>query len=161
LLELFILKLIDCALGTLKNVFIIKNKNLLASLTVSFSSFFFYLGVVRLTEVKGYLGISIVSLAVFLGSYITLFTMDKLEKERIFVFNITASSFDEGLSFIETLKENSFKVLSHKGYDKHGNKTLSMKVFSYSKDESTLLYGLMPVGFKYYIEETKTFAERG
>ena len=155
-MELFILKLLDGLLGTAKNIFLFKNKELLAALAGTISTFFYLTMMVKLVKIDGINGILIICAASFFGTYFPILFSKLIEKQKIYVYNITPDSNDNGKKFADNIRENNIPVLTYKGYNKEKESVLCCKIFSESKKQSSIISEMIPEEFMYYVSETKS-----
>ena len=154
-MELFILKLLDGVLGTVKSIFMLKNKGFLSALANGVSSFFYFTMMVKLIKVNSTSGIILISCATFLGTYIPILIAERMEKEKVYVFNITPDTNETGKDFADQVRDTNIPVLTYKGYNKSMELVLCCKIFSQSKEQSRLIENMMPENFKYHIVETQ------
>ena len=151
MIEVFLLKLLDVMLGTVKNAFFVRNKHFLASLLTAISTFTYFLIIVKILQINSFFSIALVSLVAFLGSYIPPIIMHKLEKAKVWVFDITPNSDEKGREFADNMRNKGFSVVTYKGYNKNKECVLCTKVFSKSKIHSKLIKKNIPKGFNWHI----------
>jgi hypothetical protein len=154
-MEVFFLKIMDCALSTIKSVFLYKNKNFLSSIFNALSTFFYMSMIVKMTKANDSLTIFIICLATFIGSYLPTFLLDKLEKDKVYIFVVTPDTNENGKEFADMIRENNIPIFTFKGYNENLEQVLCCKIFSESKKQSTLIENMIPEGFKYHVLETK------
>jgi len=115
--------------------------------------------VVEISKVNNIQGILIVSLAVFLGSYIPGVISNKFERDRAWTFDIIPENNELGKQFADKIREMNIPVHTYKGYNDKLELVLCSKVFSVNKNQSKLIEKLIPGNFKYHIVELKNFIE--
>ena len=76
LIWLFIMKLLDTAIGALKNVFMIKGKHFLSALSNSVSYLFYILLMKQLMSDTSIPSVIVTLVAVFLGQYLAQYMAD-------------------------------------------------------------------------------------
>lgn len=159
LLTLFILKIIDNFLGTIKNILLIKNKSLLSSLINSISQFFYLILIVKMTKNSSTIGITVICIASFIGTFIPQLIFDKCSKDKVFVYAITPNNKEDGKILADTLRYNNIAVQTYTGFNDSKEKILCIKAFSETKSESVLLEGLIPNNYKYHVMELKNYIQ--
>jgi len=155
----FVYKLLDVAFSTAKNVFMIKGKYTLAGIVNALSQLIFVFIVKSITANNDYLILLVLCLATFMGTYIPSIVIDKYSKEKVYVFDITASNFEKGKEYADFLKESNIPVMTYVGY-KNFKKVLCIKAYSRTKEESKLIEDTMPEDFKYVVVESNIIAEK-
>ena len=154
-MELFFLKLLDGALGTVKNLLMSKNKGFLSAVVGALGQFFYLMMMVKLVKVNNLTSIMLISLATFFGMYIPIFIANKMEKDKVWVYNITPDSNENGKEFADQVRENNIPVLTYKGYSRDMELVLCCKIFSESREKSKMIEEMIPEGFKYHVIETQ------
>lgn len=157
LLTLFILKLLDNCLSTLKTLLLVKNKNALSALANAIAQFFYLMMMVKLTQGSSTAGIVVICLSSFIGAYLPQLLFDKLSRDKVFIFDIIPPEKEDGEELADELRENNIPIQTYKGYNASKEKVLCVKVFSGSREESILIEQLIPKGFSYNIIETKKY----
>ena len=150
----FILKFMDCALSTVKNVFLIKEKYLLSSVCNSVSAILFIFVADIMANSEGgdkWLIAVAVFLANFVGSYLPPKFLDKIESDRLFIYVVTADSLESGMTYSDTLKKFNIPVSTTVVYDSDTEKTLEVRAFSQTKHQSTIITSYMNDKFKYHV----------
>lgn len=160
LLILFILKLLDNFLSTLKNLLLIKNKNLLSSLANSISQFFYLIMMVRISKNSSTLGVIVICAATFIGTYLPQLIFDKASKDKVFVYDIIPKDKESGKILADKLRENNnIAIMTYTSFNENKEKILCIKAFSQTKQESILLEQLIPNTCKYHIVELKNYIQ--
>lgn len=157
LLLLFTLKLLDCSIGTFKNIFMIKGKNFLSSLCNTVAMYFYLTMLTNLNKNTTIQGIIVICIATFIGSILPQLVSDKLSKDNAWVFNITPSTNELGKYLADDLRDNNIPIHTFKGYNDNKEQVLCIKAFSESKIDSILLEQLIPKECKYHIMELKHY----
>lgn len=157
-MELFFLKILDCMLGTAKGIFMNKNKVLVSALISAAATFFSLMMIVKIIKVNSISGMVIISMATFFGTCIPMYIAQRLEKDKIFVYNVTPDTNENGKTFADEIRENNISILTYKGYNKSMEPVLCSKIFSQSRIESRLIEDLMPDNFEYHVIEAKSMA---
>ena len=135
LIVIFVSKLLDCTFGALKTSFFIRNKFIISAMCASFSTVFFILSI-KQSGLFAYIAIFI---ATFLGNYFPPVVIKKLEKDKLFVYEITADTFERSLNFAETLRELNIPVNTTKIRDKYGERNLTCTCYAVSKEISNII----------------------
>ncbi|KKQ94795.1 MAG: hypothetical protein UT66_C0028G0025 [candidate division CPR2 bacterium GW2011_GWC1_39_9] len=151
MIEVFLLKLLDVMLNTVRSAFFVRNKHFLASLLTAISTFTYFLIIVKLLQISSFFSIALVSLAAFLGSYIPPIIIRRLEKDKVWVFDITPNSNENGKEFANQMRNKGFSVVTYKSYNKGNECVVCSKVFSKNKTHSRLIKKNIPRGFKWHI----------
>lgn len=155
LLTLFILKIIDCFCTTTKTLLIIRNKDLLSSICMAISQFFYLTILVKITKNNSLAGILIVCLGAFIGSYIPKLIMRHRDKDKIWSYEILPNDIKQSQMVADKLRDNELEVYTIKGYNFDVDKILTIKVFSNTKDESNLIENIIPKGVPFHVMELK------
>jgi hypothetical protein len=91
------------------------------------------------------------SLATLVGSYLPAKAMERLEKDKLYVYEITSDTLDSGKEFADSLRNYNIPVSTTAVRNKSFNKVLLCKVYSQSKSVSKLIENLIPLEFKWSI----------
>lgn len=158
-LELFIYKLLDCTFSTLKTILLYKNKKLLSAILNSMATFVYLTMMVKLVKDNSLTSVFIITFATFIGTYFPALLLEKLEKDKVWIFNITPDTNERGKLFADIIRENNLPILTYKGFNDKKEPVLCSKVFSETKANSELIKNLIPDGFKYHIIEVKSVKE--
>lgn len=154
IVELFLLKLLDNILSTFKTIFLIKNKYLISALFNSFSQFFYLMMIVKITKSDSISSKLIVVLAVFIGSLVPQYISNKLEKDKVWVYDVMPKISSQTKELADQLRECNLPVKTYKGYKGKNKKILCLKVYSQSKSESRMIEELIG-DFSYVVNEVK------
>ena len=147
----FILKTIDNGLGTAKNIYINKEKYVIASLFNGIATFFYLIAIVQLTKSNSIYNIIAMCIATFIGTLIPGIMVKKSERDKLFIFDITSDTLESGKEFADLIRKNNIAIKTYKSYDSNMNKTLSCKVFCSTKEESKIVNKLIKPNFRYNI----------
>lgn len=151
-LLVFILKLLDGVFSTLKNIFLIKNKYFLSALVSTIGTFFYLTMVVELAKTTGIMATLVVCLANFIGTYIPSISMEKLEKDKLYIYSITSTTLEEGKAFADLVRKNNLAITTDGRRNENMEKVLFCEVYCKTREASKLLESLLPKAFKYNIQ---------
>ena len=135
----FILKLSDNALGTFKTICIAKGKYLAASLFASLSTMFYLLAIVRIANSSNVYSMIAMCCATFLGTLLPAKLLKRTEKDKLFIFDITSNTCDNGVVFADMLRAKNVALNTSVVYNRDMEKVLLIKVYCQSKAESRLV----------------------
>lgn len=157
LLLLFTMKLLDTAIGALKNIFMVKNKPFLSAVANAVSYLFYILLMKQLIASTTVATVSVTLLAVFLGQYLTQVMTEKLDKDKVWKISITPASKEDSLAMVQAFQENNIAVQTFSCYTSNQVKVLGINAFSESKEHSSVIYSVLEdyQGVKYNITEIK------
>lgn len=151
IVQAFIVKIMDNGLGTFKTIYLNKEKYLLGALFSSLSTFFYLLGVVQVAKDSGFISIVTMCVATFVGTYLPGIFLKKTERDKLYIFEITASSLKEGKEFADSLRELNIAVKTDTARDSDLNKVLSCKAYCNNKNESRIVKELIPENFRHHV----------
>lgn len=151
ILIVFTLKLIDNTLNTMKNIFLIKEKFLVSSLFAALSTAVYMFMVMKMAKTDGLISIIAIFVATFIGTLLPGTVVKKTEKDRLFIYDITADNFSNGKKFADILREADITTKTSIAYNNEMNKTLSIQAYCSNKDESRLVSENISSTFKYNI----------
>jgi hypothetical protein len=146
----FTLKALDNALSTCKTIYLQKEKFFIGGIFNALSTFFYLLGVVQLTKDNSLYSIISMCIATFLGTYIPGIIIKKSERDKLYIFEITAP-LNEGKTFADEIRELNLPVKTSIEYNTKMEKVLSCKIYCNSKQESKIVEDNLPIDFKYHI----------
>ena len=155
-MAVYLMKFSDCALSTLKTVFLVKNQFFVSSILNSLSAalFIFVADAMANAPADQKIWIAgIVFLANLTGGYLPPKLVDRLESDKLFVYVITPQTFDEGKELADDLRAHNIPVSTSIVYDKHMNKTLDIKAFAQGKQESRIISKHLDDTMKWHIVE--------
>lgn len=145
LFTLFILKILDCSLSTFKNLFMIKDKNFYSSLFNSLATYFYLVMITKLTKSNSNVAVIVICTATFLGSFLPALIFNKLQGDKVYIFDIIPNTNELGKEIADDLRDNNnLAVQTYKGYNFNQEKVLCCKVFSNSRTESILIESCLP-----------------
>lgn len=150
---LFIIKVIDNILGTIKSIATYKEQKILSSILVVISQLIFYLVVSQVISDNSLLTILIVSVSSGIGNYIAFLLNDKFKKDVKYTMIITSSDVDDVKKFCTYLTEHGIKHISNDGYDRAMERTIHIIAFSKTKDESRLIEKYLKTTNTKYLKE--------
>lgn len=152
-ITVFLLKALDCAMGTLKTVFLIKNKNFMSSIMNALSCVFFVM-VASITANTQSDNRDLLYVTIFfanlVGSYCPTYLMSKFEKDRLFVYVITSQTFDSGTRLADRLRSLHIPITTTVDY-LNTEKVLTIKAFAETKEQSTVIDNMLVKGYKYHV----------
>lgn len=151
ILIVFLLKLLDNTLGTMKNIYLNRQKFFFSSLLAALSTTVYMIAVVRMAKSDGILSIIAICAATFIGTLIPGLVVKKSEKEKLYIFDITADNIDSGKEFADILRSANIATKTSVVYDKMMIKTLSIKAYCNSRAESKIVNEVISPTFKYNV----------
>lgn len=151
LLIMFFLKLLDCTFGTLKNIFLFKNKHFWSALVFTISTYFYLTMLVSLSRNDSVAAKLLICLATFLGTYIPSKSMHKLDKrhDRLYIFDITSDTIENGKAWADHMRQRDLALKTDKARDQNMNKVLSIKIYCETRAQSKMVKALIPKEFNY------------
>jgi len=133
----------------------IKNKYIFSALFNAFAQFFYFILIIKITQTNSISAILVVCLAVFLGNLIPQYLVNKLEKDKIWIYEITPNNSKQAKKLADKLRQQNLAVMTFKSYLDANNKTLNVRVYSKSKAESKLIQDLIPNNYTYCVNEVR------
>jgi hypothetical protein len=149
ILLVFFYKLIDCVFNTLKTVFLYKNEYFLSSACGTMSTIFYLVAIVQIAVSNNIYTFISIGLATFLGSYLPPLLIEKFEKDKLYIYEVTSDNLENGKNFADEIRELNIPIMTTKTYDKSMNKVLFCKIYSSSKTTSKIIQYSIPPTFKY------------
>lgn len=139
LITIFVLKLIDCSSGTLKNLYLIQKNYLISALLSALGSLVWYITVLLGVKANGAYSAIVIAIATFVGSYCTAIIFKSKQKEKVWTFNLTMASTKEAAELEKYCKEHSVQYaivpcLNDRYY---------CKLFSKSKKQSLVIKNII------------------
>lgn len=147
----FLLKLLDNTLGTMKNIYLAREKFLFSSLLAAMSTTVYMIAVVRMAKSDGVFSIIAICAATFIGTLIPGLLVKKSEKEKLYIFDITADNMNSGKEFADILRIANIPTKTSVVYDKMMIKTLSIKAYCANREESKMVNEALYPAFKYNV----------
>jgi uncharacterized protein YebE (UPF0316 family) len=154
LVILFMLKILDTTLGTLKNIFLIKNKIFLSALCGTLAAYFYLTMLTNLAKDSTDIAILVVCSGVFIGSYFPQMVVEKREKDKVYVFDVLPYENAIGKQIADELKELNYIVHPYRGYNEAKQEVLCSKVFSKTKKDSIIIENIIEDRCTYTVTET-------
>lgn len=151
ILFVFILKIIDNALSTAKTIYINKERYVLGSILNAFATFFYLVAIVQIAKSSDMKSIIAMCIATFIGTYLPGVLIKKSERDKLYIYDITAPNLNAGKLFADLIRDNDIAIRTSISYDSDMKKVLSCKVFCSSKEESRFINSLIPPTFKYHV----------
>lgn len=151
ILIVFLLKLLDNTLGTMKNIYLVREKFFFSSLFAALSTTIYMIAVVRMAKSDGILSIMAICAATFIGTLIPGLAVKKSEKEKLYIFDITADNMHSGKEFADILRSANIAIKTSVVYDKMMIKTLSIKAYCANREESKMVNEVIYPAFKYNV----------
>lgn len=155
-LAVYAMKFSDCALSTLKTVFLVKNQFFVSSVLNSLSAalFIFVADAMANAPADQKLWIAgIVFLANLTGGYLPPKLVDRMESDKLFIYVITPQTFEEGKDLADDLRAHNIPVSTTVVYDKYLKRTLDVKAFAQGKQESRIISRHLNDSMKWHIVE--------
>lgn len=135
----FLLKSLDCCFNTIKSVFLYKDKVLISAIFNSISTFFYLVAITKLTKSNSIYVLIAMCFATFVGTYLPAKSIKNMEKDKVYIYDITAPNMEQGKEFADKMRNLNLAVNSYISYNKKMNKTLSCKVLSATKQQSRII----------------------
>lgn len=151
MIQVFIFKLIDNVLATCKTIFINKEKYLLGAIFNSLSTFFYLIAIVEITKSNSMLSIISMCVATFIGTILPGYIIKKSERDKLYIYDITADDIEKGKQFADDIKKLNIPIRTNSSYNNETIKVLTCMIYCSTKEESKLVNELIPSGFKYNI----------
>lgn len=151
ILIVFILKLIDNTLNTMKNIFLIKEKFLVSSLLAALSTAVYMVTLMKMAKSDGIISIIAIFAATFIGTLIPGVAVKKTEKDKLYIYDITADNINNGKEFADILREANIATKTSIAYNTEMDKTLSIQAYCSSRDESRMINENISPAFKYNV----------
>ncbi len=152
-MQTFVLKLIDSILNTFKSILMIKDKEVLSSVVNGVATMAYMTIIVDVETAF------VVALATSIGSLISWTISKKIEKDKVYIFDIIPDGNENGKEFADNIRENNVPIMTYIGFGEDMSKVLCSKIYSHSKENSKLIESLIPDSFKYHVSEVKNYIE--
>ena len=134
-----IIKIIDNVILTAKSLSTYKGQKILSSLLVIVSQLIFYLVIDKVIEDNTMAAILTVSIASGIGNYIAFIINDKFKKDDTWTNIVTSNDRMMLVGLCTMLKEHKIKYLLYDTYNRSFHESLTVMIFSKTKDESKLI----------------------
>ena len=105
----------------------------------------------KMAKTDGLISIVAIFVATFIGTLLPGTVVKKTEKDRLFIYDITADNFNNGKKFADILREADIATKTSIAYNNEMDKTLSIQAYCSSRDESRLVNENISSTFKYNI----------
>ena len=136
---IFIIKIIDNALGTTKTLFIQRNKGVFAGVILSISTCInYFLTKLIVTDSNNYI-IFIVSIASGLGCFIAIVLNNKFSKDRLFINVIMCDDINAMEQLRDFLASKHITNVASDSYTKSWDKTITITAYAETKNQSRLI----------------------
>ena len=143
LIWLFIMKLLDTAIGALKNVFMIKGKHFLSALSNSVSYLFYILLMKQLMSDTTIPSVIVTLVAVFLGQYLAQYMADKFEKDKVWKINIISETKKISKLLADELRERNIPVQTYVCYNSCREEVLNISAFAETREETLVVQAIL------------------
>lgn len=153
----FLCKIADNALSTLKTMYLHKGKYFASSMFNAAGTFFYMTAIVNAIKDNSLGSIIAMCIATFLGSYLPAKYIEKKEGDKLFVYDITTNSFNEGMELIDELKDLNIPFKSATTYNNKLEKVMEIKVFCSTKQESLMIKDIISNDYKYHAYIAKDY----
>lgn len=151
--SLFLIKVLDNILGTIKSIATYKEQKILSSVLVVISQLIFYLVVSEVISDNSILVILIVSVSSGIGNYLAFVLNDKFKSDSKWTMVLTSSDVEDVKSFCAYLTEHNIKHIANSGYNRAMEKTIHIIAFSKTKAESRLIEEYLKTSNSKYLKE--------
>lgn len=145
----FIFRLLDNTLSTMKSIYLHKGMYVVSALLNAGSTFFYVVAMKDVITNDSFAGVIAMVLATFLGSIIPSTIINKFEKDKLYVFEVTSNSFEEGIKFADEIRQYGIPIKTLVAYNEGKDRVLSCKIYCSSKSESLVVKNVIPKDFKY------------
>jgi ligand-binding sensor protein len=109
------------------------------------------IAVVRMAKSDGIFSIMAICAATFIGTLLPGLAVKKSEKEKLYIFDITADTMNSGKEFADILRSSNIAIKTSVVYDTLMIKTLSIKAYCANKEESKMVNEVLSPAFKYNV----------
>lgn len=140
LVVLFVVKVLDNALGTAKTILIQKNKSFLAAVALAVSNFLYFKLTKNVVAMEGDLGLYIIAIASGVGCWLAVGFDNKFSKDKTHVNVIMSDNLEEMKLFRDFLALNKITNVASDTYTKDwSKKTLTITAYAETKAQSKLI----------------------
>ena len=152
----FGLQLVNVILSTIRSIVTVKASRH-ASAVINAVSYTFYNGIVKLlTGQEMWVILSTTFVTNIIGVYTANFILDRLRKDKLWVFNATFKSKRENIHIETVVNMFSNANIKFVYTEIIPEKLYTMQIFSYTQKESDMIKEILKnFDVKYYITETK------
>lgn len=156
LIIVFVAKILDCTFGTLKTIFLYKQKYFYSAIVFSIATYFYLTIFVLLARQDSELAKIVTCLATFIGTYFPAKGVGKIDernkKERLYVYDITAPDLESGEEFAKIISDKNIPIKTYIANNKKWEEVLCCKIYCDKKEQSRMVNDLIPEGFKCNIQ---------
>lgn len=142
-ITLFLLKLLDGTLKTIKQKALIHNYDFAASLLNALSFITYMLIINKIINQNDVMSIIVTAVAVFISTYVPSKLFSKIQKDKVFMFEILPYENEEGKKIADLLRDNNIAIRTYKGYNDNKELVLCCKAYAETKKESTVIVDLI------------------
>lgn len=149
IIAIFLFKTLDCMFGTIKNLLLYKGKNFQQAICSTLANTMYAISLLYAFKSEFWSGLIALGLATFIGSYVPAMFMERLEKDKLYVYDITSTSLNAGDKFISTLRQNNVPFSYDTVSNSRSNPVYQFSIYSKSKASSSLIESLIPIEFNW------------
>lgn len=154
LLILFLIKLADSTLSTMKSVFTYQGRRWLAMFAITGSQMMYLLLITRMEP--GWKAFAAVAVAVMAGQVLGMSIGEKFNKEQVWKMSITLPR-QEGIELADELRAHNLACRTMKSYIE--SPTLEVIAYAENKSQTTLIQPYLPEGSFVEVVEIKKHFE--
>ena len=137
---LFLVKVLDNALGTAKTILIQKNRCFLAGVALAVSNFLYFKLTKNVVNMEGDLALYIIAFASAVGCWLAIGFDNRFSKDRTYVNVIMCDDIETMKHFRDFLAENKITNVAADTYTKDwSKKTLTITAYAETKQQSILI----------------------
>lgn len=138
-LILGLIKFVDNAISTTRNIFLYKGRYFISSVLVFISTIIFCMIVSGIAKSNNIKIILVIALASALGSYVSGKTNEYFQKDKLYINIITCGKKEELKILHNFLTDNKIKHILFHTYDLELESGLTIEIFCKTKHESKIL----------------------
>ncbi len=150
---LAIVKIGDNIVQTAKSISTYKEQKILSSILTIISQLMFYLIISRVIEDNTLLAIIVVSISSGIGNYLAFEINSRFKKDDKWWIYVTTSEIDVMKELCEYLVLNNIKYGALNGFNRRGDNSIHVVIFSKTKEESRLVRAFLDSSDKKYLIE--------
>ena len=90
-------------------------------------------------------------LATFLGNYLPPKLLQYWDKDKLFLYEVTSHDLETGMAFADKLRAYNLQVSTNICFNNNREQTVTLRVYSKSKETSKLIETSIPPTFNYTI----------
>lgn len=137
---LFLVKVLDNALGTAKTILIQKNRCFLAGVALAVSNFLYFKLTKNVVSMDGDFALYIIAIASAVGCWMAIWFDNRFSKDKIYVNVIMSDDIEEMKRFRDFLAENKITNVAADTYTRDwSRKTLTITAYAETKLQSQLI----------------------